>query len=159
MAANGIWDVGLIGAEPQRAETIAFSPAYAEIEATYLVSSGLPLKTIAEIDATGVRIAVTPQCLWTLVGSKYPPCPSKMAKCFIVKDHNGGSLAYAYFEKEPGRRSAASLLTRDQARRISANIAKLPELLRSVMPGMVRRFRHDNRCCPDASVCRTYKET
>ncbi len=30
MAANGIWDVGLIGAEPQRAETIAFSPAYAE---------------------------------------------------------------------------------------------------------------------------------
>jgi polar amino acid transport system substrate-binding protein len=59
MAANGIWDVGLIGAEPQRAETIAFSPAYAEIEATYLVPSGSPLKTIAEIDATGVRIAVT----------------------------------------------------------------------------------------------------
>ena len=34
VAASGIWDVGLIGAEPQRAETIAFSPAYAEIEAT-----------------------------------------------------------------------------------------------------------------------------
>jgi len=59
MAASGIWDVGLIGAEPQRAETIAFSPAYAEIEATYLVPSGSPLKTFAEIDATGVRIAVT----------------------------------------------------------------------------------------------------
>jgi polar amino acid transport system substrate-binding protein len=29
-----IWDIGLIGAEPQRAETIAFTPAYAEIEAT-----------------------------------------------------------------------------------------------------------------------------
>src|SRR5512135_498267 len=36
-AAQGVWDIGLIGAEPQRAETIAFTAAYCEIEATYLV--------------------------------------------------------------------------------------------------------------------------
>ena len=49
--------------------------------------------------------------------------------CFMVRDHNGQALAYIYFEDKPGWRSAAKLLSKDEAQRIAANIAKLPELL------------------------------
>ena len=49
--------------------------------------------------------------------------------CFIVRDHNGQALAYVYFEEDRGRRTAANLLVRDEARRIAPNIAKLPTLL------------------------------
>jgi len=65
-AGTGKWDIALIGAEPQRAEKIYFTAAYAEIEATYLVPAGSPIKSIAEVDKPGIRIAVTARAAYDL---------------------------------------------------------------------------------------------
>src|SRR5260370_39583274 len=53
---------------------------------------------------------------------RFPPPWSveKTPACFIVRDSNGQQLAHVYFEDEPGRRSAAKLLSKDEARRIEA---------------------------------------
>lgn len=69
-AASGAWDVGFLGAEPQRANEIDFTAAYVEIEATYLVPPGSPLKTIAEVDRAGVRIAVPEKSAYELYLSR-----------------------------------------------------------------------------------------
>jgi polar amino acid transport system substrate-binding protein len=60
------WDIGLIGAEPARAEKIEFTPAYVEIEATYLVPAGSKIQSIAEVDRAGIRIAVTSRSAYDL---------------------------------------------------------------------------------------------
>ncbi|MGE0714484.1 MAG: transporter substrate-binding domain-containing protein [Alphaproteobacteria bacterium] len=65
-AGTGAWGIGLIGAEPQRAEKIAFTAAYAEIEATYLVPAGSPIRTLDEVDRPGIRIAVTARAAYDL---------------------------------------------------------------------------------------------
>jgi polar amino acid transport system substrate-binding protein len=57
-AKKGEWDVAFIGVEPQRAAEIDFTAPYVEIEATYLVPAGSPIKSIAGVDRKGVRIAV-----------------------------------------------------------------------------------------------------
>ena len=65
-AGKNVWDIGLIGAEPQRAAVMTFTAAYVEIEATYMVPPGSPLKTIADVDKKGVRIVVSARSAYGL---------------------------------------------------------------------------------------------
>ncbi|ADZ70958.1 transporter substrate-binding domain-containing protein [Polymorphum gilvum] len=63
---NDAWDIANIGAEPQRAEAILFTPAYCEIEATCLVPPNSPIRSLAEMDVAGRRIATKARAAYTL---------------------------------------------------------------------------------------------
>lgn len=63
---TNVWDIGLIGAEPQRAAKIAFTAAYVEIEATYMVPPGSLIKSIDQVDKKGVRISVSARSAYGL---------------------------------------------------------------------------------------------
>jgi len=63
---SGAWDVAFLGNEPSRANEIAFSAAYLEIEAGYLVPAGSPIRTIADVDREGVRVAVNAKSAYDL---------------------------------------------------------------------------------------------
>jgi len=65
-AGTDTWDIGLIGAEPARAEKIEFTPAYVEIQSTYLVPPGSRLQQIADVDQPGIRIASTARTAYGL---------------------------------------------------------------------------------------------
>ena len=65
-AEKGLWDIGNIGAEPQRAAVINFTAAYCEIEATYLVPAGSPIRGVGEVDQPGKRLAVTARSAYGL---------------------------------------------------------------------------------------------
>lgn len=65
-AATGAWDVAFLGAEPQRAGEIAFTAAYLEIPSTYLVPAGSTLRSIADVDRAGVKIAVAAKAAYDL---------------------------------------------------------------------------------------------
>ncbi len=68
---DGVWDIGLIADEPARAEAIAFTAAYVEIEATYLVPAGSPLERLDDVDRAGVRIAVSARSAYDLYLSRH----------------------------------------------------------------------------------------
>jgi hypothetical protein len=59
------------------------------------------------------------------------------SSCFVVHDKTSQPLAYIHFEDKSGRLSPINQLTRDEARRIAENIAKLPELLRWTLTSLM----------------------
>ncbi len=90
---GGAWDVAFLGNEPQRAGDIAFSPAYLEIEAGYLVPAGSPIRTMVEVDRKGVRIAAA-------VNSAYDLYLSRSLKHATLVRVQGIQASYDIFVKD-----------------------------------------------------------
>jgi polar amino acid transport system substrate-binding protein len=65
-AKAGAWDIAFLGADPARATEISFTAAYVELEATYLVPAGSPLRAIADVDRDGVRVAAPARAAYEL---------------------------------------------------------------------------------------------
>jgi polar amino acid transport system substrate-binding protein len=92
-ATFGAWDVGFLGAEPQRCKDIDFTAAYVEIEATYLVPPGSPIREIGDVDRPGVRIACPEKSAYEL----YLARTLKHANLMRTK---GGDAAFKLFVDE-----------------------------------------------------------
>ncbi|MBI2532951.1 MAG: ABC transporter substrate-binding protein [Deltaproteobacteria bacterium] len=66
----GAWDVAFLAIDPGRADEIDFTAAYIEIEGTYLVPPGSPLRAIADVDREGVRVGVSANSAYDLFLSR-----------------------------------------------------------------------------------------
>jgi polar amino acid transport system substrate-binding protein len=89
-AGTGAWDIGNIGAEPQRAAVMDFTAAYAEIEATYLLPPGSAIQSIDEVDRPGNRISVSK-------GSAYGLWLENHIKQADLRAVEGGDAAFEQF--------------------------------------------------------------
>lgn len=69
-AKAGAWDIAFLGSDPARAAEITFTPAYVELEATYLVPAGSPLRAAADVDREGVRVAAPARANYELFLSR-----------------------------------------------------------------------------------------
>ena len=70
-APTGVWDIAFLGSDPARETLMSFTPAYLEIEATYLVPGASPLRTAAEVDREGVRVATPARANYHLYLSRH----------------------------------------------------------------------------------------
>jgi polar amino acid transport system substrate-binding protein len=67
---TGAWDVAFLAVDPARASEISFTAPYIEIEGTYLVAAGSPLRTIEDVDRDGVRVAISAKSAYDLFLSR-----------------------------------------------------------------------------------------
>ena len=56
-APANVWDIAFLGSDPQREKIMSFTPAYLELNATYLVPGASALKNAADVDRAGLRVA------------------------------------------------------------------------------------------------------
>jgi polar amino acid transport system substrate-binding protein len=67
---TGAWDVAFLAVDPGRAGEIDFTEPYVEIEGTYLVPAGSPIRAMADVDRAGVRLGVSAKSAYDLFLSR-----------------------------------------------------------------------------------------
>jgi len=70
-APSGVWDIAFLGSDPAREKLMSFTAAYLEIDATYLVPGASPLRTAADVDREGVRVAAPARANYELYLSRH----------------------------------------------------------------------------------------
>jgi polar amino acid transport system substrate-binding protein len=70
-APTNAWDIAFLGSDPAREKLIDFTAAYLEIEATYLVPAGSALRSVADVDREGVRVAAPSKANYELFLSRH----------------------------------------------------------------------------------------
>ena len=84
-AKTGAWDIAFLGADPARAGDISFTAPYLELEATYLVPAGSPLRAIADVDRAGVRVAAPARAAYELFLSR------SLTRAHLVRAQGAGA--------------------------------------------------------------------
>ena len=90
---TGAWEISVLGDEPERAKVIDFAPPLTELEATYLVPAGSPIKSVGEVDRAGIRIVSPAKAAYDL----YLARTIKNAQLVQIA---GGKAAQDHFIKE-----------------------------------------------------------
>ena len=96
---SGAWDIAFLGSDPQREKIMSFSPAYLELDATYLVPGNSPLKNAADADRAGIRITAQGRAnyeLWlqrNLKQAKLEPAPTDGAAFDFLAAGKADALA------------------------------------------------------------------
>jgi polar amino acid transport system substrate-binding protein len=67
---SGVWDAAFLAIDPGRANEVDFTEPYVEIEGTYLVPSGSPIRVLADVDREGVRVGVSGKSAYDLFLSR-----------------------------------------------------------------------------------------
>src|SRR5277367_6756263 len=163
-ADGDVWDVALIGSEHARNGSIAFTPPYALIEATYLVLAESRLSAISDVDAPGIRVGAPARTAYGSLAREEPGAGNPRARGW---DRSGRKPART--PRDRGARRASALARRRQrqlsrrrraARQVHRDRAsgRLPHG-RSGSRGFSRLFRRRGQSLrphrsPDGSACR-----
>jgi len=94
-AKAGAWDIAFLGSDPARAGLITFTAAYVELQATYLVPAGSSIRSVADVDREGVRVAAPARANYEL---------------FLTRNLKGAQLV-----RGQGADAAVELLAKGQA--------------------------------------------